>query len=355
MLLAAIVVGLFTSIQGVIQLRLAGRTDPAFRPFLSNFPVWFFWVALVPVIYQVYRKAPFSPRTRLPLHLSLHLAAAIVLMVVHSTALYWWQRGFHLTDFIVPLWYGALGVSYWRIGLNFGIYAVIVIAIAWSESTRRERETELALSRLSVQLADSRLYALRMQLNPHFLFNALNSVAMLVRQGKNDVAIGVVAALGDLLRHLLREPPVMEVALSEELTFLERYFSVERVRMGDRLRTRVTADPETLPAIVPSLILQPLVENAIKHGVARSPLGGEIRISARREGNRLLLEVADTGPGLESGDSTVGFGVGLSNTVQRLEEMYGESFGFELENGEPGVRASLSIPFTARLSEAAAR
>jgi LytS/YehU family sensor histidine kinase len=276
-------------------------------------------------------------------------------MIVHSTALYWWQRGFHLTDFLVPLWYGALGVSYWRIGLNLGVYVVIVIAIAWSESTRREREQRLALSRLATQLADSRLYALRMQLNPHFLFNALNSVAMLVRQGKNDVAVGVVTALGDLLRHLLREPSAMEVALSEELTFLERYFSVERVRMGDRLRTTVTADPEALRAIVPSLILQPLVENAIKHGIARSPLGGEIRISARREGDRLLLEVADTGSGLDSGDSTVGFGLGLSNTVQRLEEMYGENFGFELTDSAPGVRASLSIPFNARLPEVALR
>ena len=355
MLLAATIVGLFTSVQSVIQLRLAGRTDPAIRAFLLNFPVWLFWAALVPVIYQVYRKAPFSPRSRLPLHLGLHLAAAIVLMIVHSTALYWWQLAFSLTDFLVPLWYGALGVSYWRIGLNFGIYAVIVITIAWAESTRRERETELALSRLSAQLADSRLYALRMQLNPHFLFNALNSVAMLVRQGKNDVAIGVVAALGDLLRHLLREPPVMKVTLSEELTFLERYFSVERVRMGDRLRTSVSADPETLLAIVPSLILQPLVENAIKHGIAQSPLGGEIRISARREGDRLVLVVADSGPGLEAGDSTVGFGVGLSNTVQRLEEMYGDSFGFELEDSAPGVRASLSIPFSARLPAMALR
>jgi LytS/YehU family sensor histidine kinase len=183
-----------------------------------------------------------------------------------------------------------------------------------------------------------------MQLNPHFLFNALNSIAMLVRGGRNDEAVRMLAGLGDLLRAVLDDQRPHEVPLRDELDFLRRYLDIEQIRAG-RLRVSVDVAPDAMEARVPNLILQPIVENAIRHGIARSSAAGLVEIGAWRENGSLLLSVRDDGPGVGEGATD---GVGLRNTRARLARMYGDAQTLEMGDAEGGgTRVTLRIPFRA--------
>ena len=217
----------------------------------------------------------------------------------------------------------------------------------------RYRERELTASRLQGQLAHAQLQALRMQLNPHFLFNALNSISMLVRGNRNDEAVRMLAGLGDLLRGVLEEDRPNEVPLREELDFLGRYLAIEQIRAG-RLQVLVEVPPELMEACVPNLILQPLVENAIRHGIARSSAAGLVEIGAWRENGSLLLSVRDDGPGLAGAESGRE-GVGLSNTRARLARMYGDRQRLELANAEGGgARVTIRLPYVQAPAEGTA-
>jgi LytS/YehU family sensor histidine kinase len=207
-----------------------------------------------------------------------------------------------------------------------------------------QREAEL-----ETQLVQAQLDALRAQLNPHFLFNALNSVAMLVRANARADAVRVLGGLGELLRHVLYGPGAHEVPLRDELAFVERYLAIERVRFGDRLQVATDVEPAALDAAVPNLLLQPLVENAIKHGVARRSEGGRVSLTARVDGGVLRIAVCDEGAAVAP-DWTApeGRGVGLANTRARLERLYGR--GAELSVGADahgGVRAVVALPWRA--------
>jgi len=181
-----------------------------------------------------------------------------------------------------------------------------------------------------------------MQLNPHFLFNALNSISMLVRGGRSSEAVRMLAGLGDLLRGVLDEERPGEVPLREELDFLRRYLAIEQIR-ADRLEVRMEVAPELMEARVPTLILQPLVENAIRHGISKSSAAGLVEIGAWRENGSLLLSVRDDGPGLSAEGGREG--VGLANTRARLARMYGDQQGLEMENAEGGgTRVTLRLP-----------
>jgi LytS/YehU family sensor histidine kinase len=188
-----------------------------------------------------------------------------------------------------------------------------------------------------------------MQLNPHFLFNTLNAVAALVRKDP-EAAEEMVTELGDFLRLTLAGSDAQEVSLREELGFLERYLKIERVRFPDRLTTTLTVEPGTEGARVPSLILQPIVENAIRHGIAGRAEPGRVEVGARRAGDALLLEVRDDGAGLRPERSgPLGEGVGLANTRARLEQLYGRDGRLEIESPEGrGFRVLLRLPFRVR-------
>jgi LytS/YehU family sensor histidine kinase len=227
---------------------------------------------------------------------------------------------------------------------TFTVYLIWVTAfLAW-EYYRKFRERELVASQLAAQLSQAKLQALRMQLNPHFLFNAMNSISMLVRRNDNTQAVRMLAGLSDLLRYVLEDSPTDEVPLRAEIDFLERYLEIERVRFQDRLHVHIDVAAETLDAFVPNLLLQPLVENAIRHGVARKVTPGRVEIHARRLGDRLILQVSDDGPG--PGPAAAGTGVGVANTRSRLEQMYGGEQSFELRAAQPnGAVATISLPF----------
>ena len=205
----------------------------------------------------------------------------------------------------------------------------------------REQEAlrlELHTSELKTQLVSAQLSALKMQLQPHFLFNTLNAIMVLVRQQKGRQAEEMLAHLSDLLRCVLEDVEAQEVPLRRELEYLQLYLSIEQVRFQDRLRTEIAADPAILDAAVPHMGLQPIVENAIRHGIGKSSSAGKIQISAARVNDMLEIKVQDDGPGLPDGDSSQGRGIGLANTRARLHQLYGDAAQLTGENGERGRR-----------------
>jgi GAF domain-containing protein len=230
----------------------------------------------------------------------------------------------------------------------FGARAALALDSACLHSAaRRAHDAELRASRLEAQLIQTRLEALRAQLNPHFLFNALNTVAMLVRRQANAEALRGIVGLSQLLRQVLARRASQEVSLGEELALVEHYLAVEQLRYPDRLRTRIRVNRNVLDAQVPNLLLQPLVENAVRHGVARRRDAGLVEIAGFRRGRTLTLEVRDDGPGLpDDWSPDERLGVGLGNTRERLQRLYGARHRFELRNcSRGGARAIVRIPF----------
>jgi LytS/YehU family sensor histidine kinase len=226
------------------------------------------------------------------------------------------------------------------------IYVAILVAGFAYDYYQRVREGEFRETVLEAQLAQSRLRALKMQLQPHFLFNTLHAVSSLMGEDVK-AARRMLARLGELLRLTLDTESVEEVPLRQELEFLERYLDIERERFSDRLEVDFEIDEETLDALVPYFILQPLVENAVRHGIGTCDESGRIVVAASRSNSNLQLRVTDTGPGFPVGaDSHQREGVGLSNTRARLEHMYGAQHDFEISSdpGE-GCSVALSVPF----------
>jgi LytS/YehU family sensor histidine kinase len=228
-------------------------------------------------------------------------------------------------------------------------YGIILGAYQMWSIVQQLREREMAASRLAVQLAQARLESLQNQLKPHFFFNAMNTVAMLVRAQNNTQAIRTLTGMSDLLRHVLAEDPPAVVPLKEELRFIERYLDIERIRFHDRLTISIDADEATLEALVPNLMLQPLVENAVRHGISAKAGARTIELTANLRDGNLLISVKDDGPGFSGGErSTRGSGVGLRNTRARLTEMYGDDARLELTDA-PGGGAVVSIELPANI------
>jgi LytS/YehU family sensor histidine kinase len=240
--------------------------------------------------------------------------------------------------------------------VNMLTYGVILGAGYAVEYNRRYRESRIESARLATEaaeaqrrMAEARLQVLRMELNPHFLFNTLNAVSGLVRRGENDRAVDTLAHLGDLLRATLDRTAAPVVPLGEELAILQHYVDLEKVRLGDRLDISIHVPTELDAALVPSLALQPLVENAIRHGIAQRPGPGRVTVQGWRDGDVLMLEVRDTGSGFQNGaNGRAATGVGLSNTRARLEHLYGSDAGLSLENSDGGgAVARLWLPYRA--------
>ncbi|WP_147448993.1 sensor histidine kinase [Corallococcus terminator] len=303
------------------------------------------WALLGPLVLAVFQRIP-PERPRLLRHLGLLLVAGAGFVQVHVLL---------LSPVLSALQqWSANGVSFteglWRLLLErgaLGYFEYLLFLAAWSalRTTRHLRERELAESRLAVQLAEARLQALRAQLDPHFLFNTLNAVAGLVRQQRNPEAVEALAELGHLLRASLEGRGDHEVLLEDELELVRRFLGIEQLRFGGHLEVHLTPGQDTLKARVPALILQPLVENAIKHGIARKAARGQLHVSTARQGNRLLLEVRDDGPGLRAGGAG-GTGIGVANTRARIQQLYGERYGLTLEDlPGGGVLAKVELPF----------
>lgn len=299
---------------------------------------WYMWALLAPAILWLAIRLPFD-QGRLLRNLVLHVLAGIAFATTHffleyllgQSVEFFPTRSLSAAPFINQFYINV--ITYWLI---VGVANLI-------EYSRRSQEREVRASQLEAHLADARLQALKMQLHPHFLFNTLHAITTLMHRDV-DAAERMLARLSELLRITLDSAGAQEVSLKEELEFLEQYLEIQRIRFGDRLRIELNVDPETLDARVPNLILQPLVENAIRHGIAPKAGAGWIGVSSRRLDGQLELVVEDDGRGLPAGDEDAG--VGLSNTRARLRELYGDAQRLEMvASSAGGALARVTIPF----------
>jgi CheY-like chemotaxis protein len=231
------------------------------------------------------------------------------------------------------------------IGMEASVYGAIVVVVMLLEARREAAERRVAAARLERSLADARLESLQAQIRPHFLFNTLNALAVLARRGDGAAVDRAIGDLGDLLRASFASPGRHEITLGEELELVERYLGLQRIRFPDRLRVEWDVAEEARSALVPALLVQPLVENAIEHGLA-STLGGRVRVRARRAGGALELEVDDDGPGFAGAVDARNGGVGLANTRERLALLHGAAATLECSNPpEGGGRVRIRLPW----------
>jgi sensor histidine kinase YesM len=331
--------GALSAVRILVSYAYSGNTVSWRRALVIALADWYVWALLAPAIAWLARRFAIERRSwvrSLIIHLPASLFFSILKMVIEFRLLGWLDpasaRRYPVLQFPSTLftYYAILGAIY-----AFDYY-------------RKYRAHELKASHLEAQLARAQLQALKMQLHPHFLFNTLHAISSLMRRDV-EAAERMITRLSDLLRLTLENAGAQETPLRQELEFLERYLEIEQTRFRDRLQVKMEIEPETLDARVPNLILQPLVENAVRHGIAPRAAPGLIEISARRNENRLKLQVSDNGAGMPADKrEQVKEGVGLANTRARLEQLYGADYRFELNNqDEGGLVVSLTIPFRA--------
>jgi LytS/YehU family sensor histidine kinase len=236
------------------------------------------------------------------------------------------------------LYPNTVGLGLLIYGFIFGIAGVVQF------QTRAQRDAMKALD-LERQLSAAHLRALQMQLEPHFLFNTLNAITALVELGRQKEAAEMLSHLNAMLKSTLKRTTPEKVPLGQELELVENYLAIEQVRFADRLRIEIKVEPGALEGLVPCFLLQPIVENAIRHGIARCEAGGRVEASATREGTTLYLRVRDSGCGLPP-ETPNGHGIGLSNTRDRLSHFYGEKFAMKAESvASGGFEVAIAIPY----------
>lgn len=328
----------------VVNARL-GRPISLSLAIASEFSYIAVWVVLTPIILFLVRRYRFQKGRRYGVF-GLHLGASIIIALLHKGihgivfSLYHlviegqpfsWELQFRQT------------LSYFDYGIQ--IYWMILLLDYVLDYYLRYRERELRASELETQLAHAQLNALRMQLQPHFLFNTLNAISVLIKTNP-EAARTTVHRLSDLLRSTLENVTTQEIPLRVEMEYLNRYLNIEKTRFEDRLTVVTDIPPDVLDARVPTMILQPLVENAIKHGVTQRRGQAVIEIRASRSNGALSLQVIDNGNGLPERETAMREGVGLSNTRARLKHLYGSRSSIELSNSAGGgVIAAVTIPW----------
>jgi signal transduction histidine kinase len=305
---------------------------------------WYGWGALSPLIFRICRSLDESVTSRSWLRLfAVHLLSGLILALLHGAIL---TTGARVEAIFIEsgLHWDDLTWIVLRNHFHSDFFTYLAIA-GCSHAVKfydKFRERELRATELEASLAQAQLQALKMQLQPHFLFNTLQAIAELVHQDPL-AADQMILRLSELLRMTLQSNGINEVSLQDEIDFLKVYLEIEQARMGDRLAVTLRIAPDTCIARVPSLLLQPLVENAIRHGIAPYAAGGEITISSARENGSLRLLIRDTGPGLPSGNVRIS-GVGLANTRARLRQLYGSGARLDLAN-DHGLVVSVELPF----------
>lgn len=333
----------------------------AVREAVPIFLNYYLWALVTPLIFWVSSRYSVNRDNwirRVPLHLAIAFAVAIAVDLYDDAI----RVTFFQNPGRRPMTFDALRALSRFYFLNELIIYMAVLAVGVAREffiryQARQEET-LALrahaDRLQAQLSEARLQALRMQVNPHFLFNTLHAVSSLVERDPQGVR-RMLARLGELLRYTLEDGSEAEVTLRQEIDFLDRYLEIQRIRFQGRLQVDKDIAPDVTDALIPNLILQPIVENAVKHGASEAVDMGRVEIRARRSGDRLVVNVIDNGPGLE--DDTLPEqqrGFGLRNTRERLEELYGDAFELSFRSPDDGgLVATISLPFhTAALQTA---
>jgi two-component system LytT family sensor kinase len=346
---AATLLGVFSTLQAY-RLTALDISDQmpidVWRLLSLNIAYWYVPATLTATIFRISNR--FSPDILgWPRTIAVHAAGALTFSIVHLGAmvgmrtLLWWGR-----LFTYPSWPSLIQTMYLR-NLDWALmtYSAIAGASYALGYYRESRTRAIRAAHLEARLAQARLKTLEAELHPHFLFNTLHAISTLVHT-QPESADRMISRLSDLLRITFSRSDAPCVSLHEELEFLQKYLEIEQTRFQDRMTVHYEVDPDTLDAEVPRLILQPLVENAIKHGVAPQTRPGVVSVGARRDGERLFLTVRDNGVGLTGGTrARLDGGVGLSNTRDRLECLYGSDQALNFLESAPGLTVEMQLPF----------
>jgi signal transduction histidine kinase len=322
---------LFTG-QVRLDYMVAGRQVSWAQAFAISSVAWYSWALLTPIVIWLGRRWPITLK-RWWRAIVIHGPLCLLLMTVKGfAAVFVVRHAIGMAPQPAPLL---------TLYVGFFTYFTILGADAAMRQARARREQELRTSELQGELARAELDALRMRLHPHFLFNTLNSIAALMREDV-EAADLMLTRLSDLLRMTLDRSEAQEAPLRDELDFVDKYIEIQRVRFGDRLTTRVEASPDTLALAVPSLMLQPIVENAFRHGAGAKPGPVTIAIRCQRRSDHVDIEVEDDGPGPPP---VLRSGYGLETTRARLRHLYGSAAGLTLERAASGgAIARLTVP-----------
>lgn len=341
--------GSYTLSGGLSQLS-EGQAPNWWRVGVWNFSDFYLWMLLVPLVAWLGRQAADGGwRRYAAVHVPASLALSLAQLLAHL-AIFWNLSGPGRAP--VSSFGGFLRMQF-AYSYHFALllYWVILMVLRGLESRRRLRDERLRSAQLETQLAQAQLRTLRVQLQPHFLFNTLNAISALALADPHQARL-MISRLSDLLRLTLEERHALEVPLSRELELLRCYLDIQQVRFQDRLSTQLDVAADTVRAAVPSMILQPLVENALRHGLLDKPEAGRLQIVSRREGGQLYLRVDDDGLGLPDG---VAEGLGLGNTRTRLQVLFGDAASVLLaRRAEGGTRVELRFPYREYATEHAA-
>lgn len=339
--------GLFEASQSVLILRFAERRDHAWLPlFATELATWLLWALATPWVISLARRYPITRRTPVRT-VAVHLAAFATISVVAEA----WSATLQV---LFNPWGNRRPPTFWDTWSTTLLYQVLIFLIAYvliltitylvdsRENVARQR-TETA--RLNEELSKAQLAALRRQMEPHFMFNTLNSIAGLVRDQRNDAAVSMIVGLSEFLRRATEDSHRSQVTLAEEVEYLQRYLDIQKVRFGERLQVSLDIPADLLDAQVPNLLLQPLVENAIKHGVARRVAGGSVRVTGVRRDGCMHLSIYNDGPSLPKDWQTNSAGIGLANLRTRLQILHGEASALQMKQaGADGVEVVVSLP-----------
>jgi two-component system LytT family sensor kinase len=338
---------MFDASDTVFSMRAEGHHHAWFSLFVTLLLSWLPWALATPLILDLSRRNPLELKS-VSVWLR-HLGGCVATGLVFAA----WTAA--LEELLNP-WLQApapdpflhlMLAKFLNRFVSFGVLYASIVAIGYVlDSRHRLAHHETETVRLNEMLARAQLDALRRRIEPHFLFNTLNGIAALIREGRSDAAIRMITGLSDFLRRTLEASGRHEVPLGDEIEFLHKYLEIQKVRFADRLRVSVDVPEELRTAQVPSLLLQPIVENSIKHGIAKRAHGGQIRIAAFRSEGTLLLNVYNDGPPFPPENVSPPVGTGISNIRTRLRSLYGDASNLTMKNhATSGVEVSVTLPF----------
>jgi len=354
-LLGALLAAAFSTTLATIATRLAGNPQPVEALGVLNLAFWFGWAFLsLPFVVLAQRlRIDRHPRVAVPVHLGVLVVAStlhIALLTTAQASVWWISPELQALNPDMPVWTEQWTRTFpvqlatlldWELFAGVAVVAVAHAFFYYAES----RERGLRQANLETRLMEAQLQTLQRQLHPHFLFNTLNAISTLMHRDV-QAAERTLVQLSGLLRVTLDSIARPQIKLSEELGFLDKFVQIEQTRLGDRLSVTFDVDDDTLDALVPALILQPLVENAIKYGVAPRGDAGTVSVSGHLEGDMLVLSVTDDGPGpSEMALAALSTGIGLSNTRARLSHQFGARHRFEFKRHQHGFTVLVAFPF----------
>ena len=339
--------GLFEASQAVLIMRFAENKHHAWLPlFGTELATWLPWALATPFVIRLARRYPIIRGTSFRT-VAVHLAAFTAISMVAEA----WSAALQV---LFNPWGNRRPPTFWDTWSTTLLYQVLIFLIAYAliltitylvDSRQNIARQMTEAARLNEELSKAQLSALRRQMDPHFMFNTLNSIAGLVRDHRNDAAVSMIVGLSEFLRRASEDSHRSQVTLAEEVEYLQRYVDIQKVRFEDRLQIGVNIPPELLGAQVPNLLLQPLVENAIKHGVAKRVAGGTVRVAGERRDGALHLSVYNDGPGFPEDWRTNAAGVGLGNLRTRLRILHGDAAEIRMErSGADGVEVVVTLP-----------